>query len=103
MDNVIIDEEFIQREAENTLKRKLSPDECEEVREAILEDLFALIQDKIYEVIDFNEMLERNKDADKAFPYYKTYHRNENAYQPEFKVVGVFKSEEDAREFISHD
>jgi hypothetical protein len=103
MDNIIIDEEFIQTEAENTLERKLTPSECEQVYYAILEDLSCLIQDKIDDTIRFNEMLKRNRDASKTFPHYKTYHRNENAYQLKFKVVGVFKSEEDAREFIHHD
>ncbi|MCX6751929.1 MAG: hypothetical protein NTZ87_00270 [Candidatus Nomurabacteria bacterium] len=103
MDKITIDENFIQTEAKTMLERKLTSDEYEEVYEAILEDLSELIQDNIYDVIDFNEMLERNKDADKTFPYYKTYHRNENAYQPKFKVVGVFKKEEDARKFINRD
>ena len=103
MENIIIDENFIQQEAETMLGRKLTSDECEEVYEAILEDLSELIQDNISDVIDFNELLERNKNADKTFPYYKTYYRNENAYQPKFKVIGVFKKEEDARQFIHHD
>lgn len=103
MDKITIDENFIQTEAETILERQLTSDEYEEVYEAILEDLSELIQDNINDVIDFNELLERNKDADKALPHYKTYHRNENAYQPKFKVVGVFKTEEDARQFIYHD
>ena len=103
MDKITINKNFIQTEAETMLERKLTSDEYEEVYEAILEDLSELIQDNINDVIDFNEMLERNKDADKTFPHYKTYHRNENAYQPEFKVIGIFKNEEDARQFIHHD
>lgn len=102
MNNIIIDEEFVQTEAETVLERKLTPDECEEVCETICEGLSSLIQDSIGEVVDYNEMLERNKDADKTLPHYKTYHRNENAYQPEFRVMGVFKNEEDARQFIHH-
>ena len=103
MENIIIDKNFIQQEAETMLERKLTSDECEEVYEAILEDLSELIQDNISDVIDFNELFERNKNADKTFPHYKTYYRNENAYQPKFKVIGVFKKEEDARQFIHHD
>jgi hypothetical protein len=103
MENIIIDEDFIQQEAETILERKLTSDECEEVYEAILGDLSELIQDNISDVIDFNELIERNKNADKTFPHYKTYYRNENAYQPKFKVIGVFKKEEDARQFIHHD
>ena|SRR3989338_9237256 len=103
MDKIIIDEEFIQTEAENTLERKLTSNEYEQVFYAILEDLSCLIQDKIDDTIRFNEMLKRNKDASKTFPHYKTYHRNQNAFQREFKVVGIFNNEKDAREFINHD
>ncbi|MEI8270291.1 MAG: hypothetical protein WCG45_02895 [bacterium] len=103
MDNIIIDEDFVQTEAILMLRRKLTTDELEEIYESILEDLSELIQDNIYDLIDFNELLERNKNADKTFPHYKTYYRNENAYQPNFKVIGVFKTEEDARQFIHHD
>lgn len=103
MENEIISDELIQFEAETVLERKLTSDECEEVYEKIIEGLSPLIQDSIYEVIDFNEMLERNKDADKTFPHYKTYHRNEVAYQPKFKAIGTFKNEEDARMFIRND
>lgn len=103
MENIIIDEEFVQTEAKNMLERKLTSDECEEVYETILGNLSELVQNKINEVIDFNEMLKRNKNAQKTLPHYKTLHRNENAYQPEFEVVGTFKTERDARKFINHD
>lgn len=103
MDDIIIGKDLIQTEAEISLERKLTPDEYEEVYETIIEGLSTLIQDSIDGVIDFNEMLERNKDANKIFPHYKTYHRNENAYQPEFKAIGTFKNEEDARMFIRYD
>ncbi|MEI6553740.1 MAG: hypothetical protein WCO09_04165, partial [bacterium] len=87
MENIIIDEDFVQTEAILMLRRKLTTDELGEIYESILEDLSELIQDNISDVIDFNELLERNKNADKIFPHYKTYYRNENAYQPNFKVI----------------
>lgn len=102
MENIIIDEEFVQTEAGIILERELTPDECEKVYETILESLSELVQDKIYYVVDFNEMLKRNRNAQKTLPHYKTYYRNENAYQPEFEVTGTFKTEEDARKFINH-
>lgn len=103
MEEINIDKKFIQCEAENILGRKLNIREYEEVYETILESISEFIQDSIYKVIDFNELLERNKDAQNILPYYKVYHRNENAYKPEFKLSGAFKTEEDAREYIHHD
>jgi hypothetical protein len=100
---IIINEEFIQEEVETVIERKLSPDEITEVGEVIMEKLSWVVQESVHEVIDFNEMMERNKNADKTRPHYKVYHRNENAFQLVFEQVGVFKNEKDARQFINHD
>lgn len=100
---MIIDKEYILTEAEVILERGLSQDECDEVLEVINEKLLCIIQDSIHEVVDFNKMLKRNKNAENKLPHYKVYWRNKNAYQLEFKQMGVFKSEDDARKFIHHD
>lgn len=100
---IIISKEYILTEAEAILGRGLSRDECDNVREAINEKLIYIIQDSIHEVVDFNKMLKRNKNAENILPHYKVCWRNKNAYQPEFKQMGVFKSEEDARKFVYHD
>lgn len=102
-EKIIIDAEFIQYEAKATLERELSPTEYEEVYEAVLEDLRGFIQEKIHRVICFNQMLERNHGAENLFPHYLAYHRNINAYQPEFRQVAAFTNEADAKAFIHHD
>jgi len=98
-----IDKEAIQAEAESCLGRSLTEDEIAEVLEAVCDDVWMLIQDKICDVIEFNQLLERNSGAELHFPHFKAYHRNENAYQPEFSQVGCFKTEEDAQAFVHHD
>ncbi len=100
--NIVIESEFIQTEAEASLERQLSETEVEEVYEAILEDLGGFIQEKIHRVICFNRMLERNQGAEKIFPHYIVYYRNPNAYRPEFEMAMAFASEADAKSFIHH-
>ncbi len=101
--DIIIDKELIQEDAESLLDRQLTEEEFEDVHSAILERVSEIVHDGIHHVIDYNEMLERNKDAEKVLPHYKVLHRNENAYKPDFRVVGVFKNEKDAREYVHHD
>jgi hypothetical protein len=98
-----IDEDYIQTESNAILDRQLSPNECLDVFEKINEKLWMVIQDSIREVIDFNRMMKKNRNADKKFPHYRVYWRNENNYEPKFKQLGTFKSEEDARHFVHRD
>lgn len=100
---LIIDDDTVQQEAENCLERELTAEELDQVFETLYDGWVELVQDKIREVIDFKEMLERNKDASEQFPHFKVYHRNENAYQPEFSQASCFKTEEDARAYVHHD
>lgn len=103
MNNITIDEEFLQVVADQILERELTKSELEDVNEATFEELGWFLQDRIRGVVDFDQMIERNKGAENSFPYYKVLHRNENAYQPEFKTAGVFKNEKDARQYVQHD
>ncbi len=105
MENTIItiNKEIVQTEAILILKRTLTREEYEEVSEEIIDNITLLVQDSILKVIDFNNMLKRNKGAEKLFPHYKTYWRNENAYQSEFKLISTFKNQEDALRFIRDD
>lgn len=100
---IIIDKDFVEIEAENILGRKLTDKEYEDIYEKINEDAFMLIQSSINEVIDFNEMIERNRGAEKEFPQYKVYWKNENAYQSDFKQMGTFKTEKDAKMLVHKD
>ncbi len=103
MTKIIINKSFIQFQADCLFCRNLTKEEYEEVYETILESLSEFVQDSIYRVTDFNNLLERNKGASKILPHYKVYYRNDNAYQPEFRVMGVFLTEEDSKEYIRHD
>jgi hypothetical protein len=94
--------EWIQQEADGLLERDLTEDELEEVKEAVLGDTWMLIQDKIQEMIDFRELIERNGDAQTTFPHYKVIWKNENAYVKNFKIFFFTKSYEDAKKAIGH-
>jgi hypothetical protein len=100
---IIIDKELIQQDAETILDRQLTDEEFEDVHSAILERVSEVVQDGIHHVIDFNEMIERNIGAEKSLPHYRFLHKNDNAYQPDFRAVGTFKDEKDARQYVHHD
>jgi len=99
----VIDEELVQMEAQSCLERDLTSEELADVFEAICEEWIPFIQDRIRHVIDFNEMLERNKGAENEPVHFDAYHRNTNAYQFTFGLAGSFRNEADAREYIHHD
>jgi len=101
--NFLFDEELVQGEAENCLDRQLTDDEIEEVFEAIYMEWDWFIQDRIREVIDFNEMLERNKGAENEPVHFDAWHRNVNAYQYDFKKLKSFKTEDDAKQYAHND
>ncbi len=100
---ITIDKEYIQAEARSCIDRNLTGREYDDVCEGVREGLSLLVQDKIHEVIDFNEMLKSNKGAEKKFPHFKVLNRNVNAFRKEFENFGVFKTEEYARRFIDKD
>lgn len=99
---VEVKEDLIQAEAEIMLGRELTPSEYEEVCDGIDSDLSRVVQYEIEEVICLNELIENNKDAEKKFPHFKVFHKNENAFQSVFKVVITLGTEEEAKHFIDH-
>jgi hypothetical protein len=99
----LINEEMVQEEAASYVERELTNDELEEVFEAICEEWMWFVQDRIREVIDFNEMLERNKGAENEPVHFDAWHRNENAYQYDFKKLKSFKTEGDAKQYAHND
>jgi hypothetical protein len=99
---LIIDDELVQGEAEGYLERRLDDAELDAVFEAIFDDWSCFVQDKINQVLDFNEMLERNKGAENEPVRFDAWHRNENAYQPDFKKLRSFKTEADAEQYAHH-
>ncbi len=99
----LINEEMVQDEAETCIGRSLTKNENNQVFDAIQEDWMCFIQDKIHQVVDFNEMLERNKGAEKEPVHFDVYHRNKNAYRMEFVLAGSFKNEADARQYANYD
>lgn len=99
----VISKEVIQSFALGSLERELSLKEYEDVFERIEMNVSDFIVEKIYEVVEFDEMIESNKDAEKVTPHYEVYYRNENACQREFKRLAVFKNQQDSQRFIRHD
>ena len=100
---IIIDDEYIQNEANDIIERKVSDSEHEDVCEEINSKLFILVKESISKVMNFNKLLARNKYTDKAFPHYKVYWMNKDNYQQEFKTIKIFRNKEDAVQFIHHD
>lgn len=99
----LINEEMVQDEAKSCLDRQLTREEIDDVFYAITDEWMMFVQDRIHYVIDFNEMLERNRGAE-AYPIrFEVYHRNENAYKPHFVNMGSFRAEDDARAYARHD
>lgn len=99
----LISEEMVQEEAASYVERELTNDELEDVFEAICEEWMWFVQDRVCEVINFNEMLERNKGAENESVHFDAWHRNENAYQPNFKRLRSFRTEADAKQYAQHD
>lgn len=97
-----IREDMVQEEAETLLGRELSSAEYEEVCNGIDADLSRVVQYEIDRVICLNDLIESSKGADTKFPQYKVFHRNENAFQSEFKIAITVAEEEDAKHFIEH-
>lgn len=89
--------EMIQQEAENVLDRQLTEDEFDEVKEAVCGDIWMLAQDKINEMTDRHDLIDRSRDAEKQEKYFKVIWKNENAYVKEFESVFLAKTLYDAR------
>lgn len=100
---IIIDEEYIQNEADSILERKISPEEHEEMCDEINSKLSMFVQESIRKVMNFTELLIRNKYADRVLPHYKVYWMNKDTCQQEFKIIKVFINKKDAVQFIHHD
>lgn len=101
--SIIINKEDIQEEARGELKRVLSPEEYEQVRQAMIIGLFKLARENIRKVVEHNETLKRYEIAEKIFPHYIVYQRNGNKSQPKFEKISVFNNEKDAKNFILND
>lgn len=97
-DDVI--KEIIQQEAENVLDHQLTEDEFDEVKEVVCGGMWMLVQDKINEMVDRHDLINRSKDAEKQEKYFKVIWKNENAYVKEFESAFLAKTLEDARLFV---
>lgn len=92
--------EFIEQEAENVLGRELTEDEFDEVQEAVCGDIWMLAQDKINEMTDRHDLIDRSRDAEKQEKYFKVIWKNENAYVKEFESVFLANTLDDAKLFV---
>lgn len=100
--NITIDDEFVQSVAEAILDDELTEEGLADVEEKIGNSLYGFVYEQITAVADFNDLIERNKDAESSLPHYVAYWRNKNAFQPEFRKMGVFATEADAKQFAHH-
>ena len=105
---IFIDIPYIYEEAESRfvselLPRMLTNKEIDEVFRRICDDLCFIVTEKVHEVFDHHEMLEKNKGAEKQFPHFKLYWRNENAFQKEWIYRNTFKTLRDAKAYIRYD
>ncbi len=92
--------EMIQQEAENVLERELTEDEFDEVKEAVCGDIWMLAQDKIHEMTDRHDLIERSVGAEKQEKFFKVIWKNENAYVKEFESIFLAKTRDDAKLFV---
>ena len=103
-EQIIIDFDFIQElGGEGHLERELTAEELETIFYEISDNLWEFIARTTDQVIEFNELLEANKNAKNAFPHYKVMWKNENAYQKEFRERYCFLTLANARDYIHHD
>ncbi len=92
-------EEIIQEEAECVLDRFLTTEELEQVEEEIREHLCELIQDAIHSVIDYNKLIQRNKDAEKSFPHFKLYWLCHGTGETDYRLEHIFRLKEDIKQY----
>lgn len=81
---------------------QLDEETFEELQEEILGNTWEFMADCCSTVEHRREREARNEDADKSSLHYGVYWKNENAYRPDYALVGIYKNLEDAREYV-HD
>lgn len=98
-----ITDELIQQEAEQEIDRELSEVELEQVIDCIYSDnlpIFDFIRECINKTIELNELIEKNKRAEKVIPHFKLYHKNSNAYQPNLTFCAAFETLEETKRYL---
>lgn len=96
-------EEMIQDEAGSLYERELTKEELRDVRGRVCSGLYPLIQDKLRDMEDEKELIERNRGAELENTHFKVTWKNENAFCKEFKPVFFTKTYEDAKEYLTTD
>jgi L-lactate utilization protein LutB len=96
-------EEMIQDEAESLYDRWLTKEELIDARGRVCSDLYPLIQDKLRDMEDEKELIERSQGAELENTHFKVIWKNENAFCKEFKPVFFAKTYEDAKEYLTTD
>ena len=81
-------------------ERELTKKELELLEERLSEDRYPFIQENLDSIIEFSNLLERNKDIETTQPHYIVKHKNENAFQDEFKEMRKFRNRQDAEKYI---
>jgi hypothetical protein len=102
-EDITIDKEFIQHEAECCIHRQLTDEEYDEVLETLWEGLSEFVYYKVWEVMDIRRITEESKDADKTLPYYRAYLSQDClGFDRIFEQVAVFKDPDDAKTFMRY-
>lgn len=105
--NISMSEGYIKVDANIFTGRKLTQDEYKNICEDINTELGVLLRERISVLLDFNEMIERNRNAEESFPHFKVLHRktsnDKNTNKSKFEIEGVFKTREEAQYFANHD
>lgn len=79
-------------------------DQLEELfYDRLSEPIYRAVYDTIQEMIEYKELMDSNKDAQKQNPHYVVKWRNKNAFEDDFRIIGYFKTEAEAKERINYE
>lgn len=100
----IIDEEYVVNILQDVFDAEFTNDQWEEIFDDRLGDpIYCAVYDTIQEMLEYTELLERSKDAEKQNPHFVVKWKNPNAFVNDFRIMGYFKTEEDAQQRIRYE
>lgn len=92
--------EMIKNEAESAFEKELTEDQLDYAFEKCVQDLPYLIQDKLNELEDEEELEEQNKDAETKLPRYNLYVTYLYKDNKNYEFAGSYISQEDAEKYF---
>jgi hypothetical protein len=101
---IVIDQEYVRNALEGNIEFEFTEDQWNEFYDRIGGPLYCAIYDTVQEIVGQAELIENNKDAGNAKPYYLLKYKHPNAYVNDWKEVGpCFKTEADAQAYIKYE